>query len=296
MRAECPWCKSQFDAHRAGRIFCPNCGAEIELPEPEPKAEPAHQRPQEPTQWGTPPPAYPPPGHPPPSEPRRPQEPTQWGPPPPAYPPTQPQVLEPPPWERMEELGFWRAFADTWKGASLDANRFFSRLAPGPLLPPFLYALLVGSVGSLGSSLWATSLWSAFGGGARIPFATELIPAVIGQAIGIWIFAGVVHVGCLLFGCASQGFGPTFRVVAYAAGPSLLGILPGGSFVAMIWTTVLAVIGIRWVQRTTSARAALAVLVIPVALTVGLMGLLLVALVAGLGGMWASGLGGGWPT
>lgn len=243
MRAECPWCKSRFDAHRAGRIFCPNCGAEMELPEP-----------------------------------------------------LEVQEVEPPPWERMEALGFWRAFADTWKGASLEPTRFFSRLAPGPLLPPFLYALLVGTVGHFGVSIWATLFLRARSLNLG-HWMGDWVGAAVGQAVGIWILAGVVHLGCLLFGCAAQGFAATFRVVAYAAGPAILGILPGGSLVGGIWSMVLMIIGLRWVQRTTSLRAALAVLVLPLALTVLLVGLVLAALiVTGLGAAWLTSAGGGWPT
>lgn len=296
MLASCPWCQGLFDATRTGRQFCPKCGAEIDVPAPpEPSAPPQGQVPppeagaapggqQPPPAPGAPggqPPPPPPPGAPPP-----------WPPPPQAWQPPYAAgapALLPAPWERMKELGFWKAFSETWTGACLRPTQFFQSLAPYSMGPAFLYALLVGAVGGLFTTVWyrVTGL-SAFLGDGHGLLGAEVVANVMGQAAAIWIYAAVVHVGCMLFGCASQGFSATFRTVAYASGPAVLGILPGGAFFAGIWSMVLAIVGIRWTQRTTGTRAALAVLLLPLILFGTMIAFVFAVLFVAFGGAWTT--------
>lgn len=198
------------------------------------------------------------------------------------------EAFEPAPWERLDELGFWRAFSDTWKATCFDPSGFFSRLAPWRLGPAFFYALLVGAIGSVGNSLWTATIFNPLTGGSSGFLVFELFGALVGQAVGIWIAAGIVHLGCLLFGAASQGFGATFRVVAYASSPAILGILPMGSLVGGIWSLVLAIVGLQWMQRTTRLRAVLAVLLIPGVFLAGLIFLVMSAVLIGFGGLLAT--------
>lgn len=170
----------------------------------------------------------------------------------------------------MGDVGFWRAFSETWKGASLHPSRFFQELGPYPSLwPSFLFAFLILGLDSVFSSLWAKIFTGSMGEEAGLffwgPLAPPLfspiwiLPNLLSTAIGIWIFAGVVHLGAMIVGAGSKGFATTFRTVAFSLAPMLLGILPGAGFFAIIWVYAVLITGLRWTQETTPGRAALAV-------------------------------------
>lgn len=264
MLAECPWCGSRFEAAHHGRQRCPVCGAEIDLPKqeaPRPAPEEGQEAPAFHGPWeqtSTLPPGW-----------EAANVEPEGGPLPP---PPEAALPVPAPWERRGELGSWRAFADTWKGASLHPTRFFQALGPFPSVwPAFSFALLVLGLSSLGSALWGELLarsageevaifFPGLGPGAAGAGLLWLVPSLIFSAFGIWLFAAVVHLGGLVFGAASKGFVTTFRTVAFAQAPALLGILPGAGFFAFIWVYAVLIVGLRWTQETSAGRAALAVL------------------------------------
>lgn len=266
MLAQCPWCRSRFEAKRTGRQNCPICGAEIDLPEPEGQAP--SPRPELPP-WE--------------------QTSTHWEgwehesldmlPPSEAVKPSE----APPaaaPWERMGEIGVWPAFSQTWVGASLHPSRFFGGLGSHPSIwPAFGFAFLVLGVASIFSTLF-TELWIRSSGmppGFTIPALDErielgglefewLIPGLIFSAMGVFLYAAIVHFGCWIVGAANREFSTTFRTLAYAHAPALLGVVPGVDFLVYVWVFAVAIVGIRHTQGTTTGRAAFAVLLPFVAL------------------------------
>ncbi len=48
MDARCPRCSTVFTTDRSGIQFCPNCGQQVDVPDP-------HARPPTPETWGAPP-------------------------------------------------------------------------------------------------------------------------------------------------------------------------------------------------------------------------------------------------
>ena len=115
------------------------------------------------------------------------------------------------------------------------------------------------------------------------------IGAAIGIVIGLFVGAAILHLFVLIVGAArtsASGFEGTFRVAAYASTASLAQVIPFvGGLVALVWGMVLAVKGIQRMHRTTTGKAAAAVLlpVVLVALCIFL------AMIAILGLIFAAG-------
>lgn len=244
MQIRCPWCRETFESDRYGKQFCIRCGAELDVPEPaqQERERALHEH------------GLPPPGG--------------WH-----HQGARAETEHLPPWERRKELGFFPALVQTWVEATLRPTEFFSKLAPGGGIgPAFGYAVIVGSIGSIFSSLWMRLYEGALGfpqGGVHAPLGLQLIGVPFAIAVGLFIGAAILHVGCMVFGCASRGFDTTFRVLSYSVGPLILGVLPFcGSFAGFVWTVVLVVIGVTHVQQTTTGRAVGAVilpLLLPIA-------------------------------
>ena len=165
------------------------------------------------------------------------------------------------PWDRRNEIGTWRALVETWKQASLDPKRFFARLTPVGLSEAFLYGWICSTVGLVLSSITSMPLFGLMGLDSGGGWWGELVAAPIGAAIALFLQAGLLHLVSMMLGCGSRGFDGTFRVVAYAQGPAILQIVPGiGWLVSTVWTAVLTIHGQAAMQRTTTGKATLAVM------------------------------------
>lgn len=90
--------------------------------------------------------------------------------------------------------------------------------------------------------------------------AVILMPILV--AVGLFVGTCIQHLFVLLFaGSERRGFGETFKIMAYAASPAaFVSWIPIVGFFGSIWQIVLAVIGIKEVHRTSTARAVMAVL------------------------------------
>ena len=73
--------------------------------------------------------------------------------------------------------------------------------------------------------------------------------------------AALFH-GCLyLVGGASQGYQATFRVVSYSTVPIVFNIVPVLGSLASLWSLVLIAVGLRETHKTSTGKAAAAVLI-----------------------------------
>ena len=250
---------------------------------------------------GPPPPGgMPPPGAPPPVGPPgwMPPSgmPTPGGPPPPGG----PSIRQETPWERRKELGFFNGLLETWKQSILSPDKFWSSVKPdGRWEDAFFYGWLIATitvVGNLIVSLPFRAMIAAqmrqvmemmgsrgnlppqalyylemiMGAGAGFQVSYTILRIFV-WPIGIFIFAALVHLFCILFGCATNGFWATFRALAYAQGAMILAMLSaipcvGGalSLAAVIYTIVLQIWGVMRLQETSGGKAAAAVLATPV--------------------------------
>ncbi len=304
MPFQCPHCKAQFETQRSGLQFCPNCGQQIDLAAP-PAAGPtstsgpfAATGPRSPMSGSAPPSGgeIPPIGPPPPG----------WMPPggaPPsggAPPPRGPSFRRDTPWERRRELGFLPALLETWKQTVSSPEQFFSSVRPdGRWEDAFLYGWLIAVVSFVAGLILripfqamlaeqmrrsldilssmrnlppeAQQYLSMFIGGRAGVQVWWTVLQIILWPIGMFIVAALVHVFCIVFGCASNGFWATFRALAYAQAPIVfLALAPVPcigqviSLAASVFTVVLQIWAVMRLQETNAGKAAAAVLATPV--------------------------------
>jgi hypothetical protein len=146
-------------------------------------------------------------------------------------------------------------------------RRFFEGLDPeGSFLTPtafaiggyIVYAVLAGFSYTAAFALieqhpftLTAALGAMVGNLAAVPFVLVLAP----------LFGAVTHLCVRLFaGGQHAGFRATYRVMAYASAPDLVGWVPGvGLVVDVVWAVVLGTIGLRVMHHTSTRRALLVV-------------------------------------
>lgn len=182
------------------------------------------------------------------------------------------------PWPPREDESIPAAFAETWKGSALRPRSFFAALPErASLLPALAYYLPIGIAVSGAELFWGTFRETAAPerdvviGTAAFEGMTPLVGFLLSPVVlllSLFISAGITHLLLRLFGGASRGVNATTRIFAFSYSPLILGIVPVvGSVVGYVWMVVVAVIGLREGHRTTTGRAAAAVL-IPVAIAI----------------------------
>lgn len=193
-----------------------------------------------------------------------------WAPPPPP-PPPKPPPPSPTPWEDRERFGFVNAAYLTTREALLSPGHFFTRPAARPgLWQPLLFAIVIGAV-----SAFFDWIWTLAGSSLRILVGEDLARLVRGQFVSgfafvlspllvfvaVFVRAAVVHACLLLVDGARAGFEATFRAVAYSEAVWILAVLPFcGNLVALVWGTVIAIVGVRTLHRVEAWQAVLGVL------------------------------------
>lgn len=160
----------------------------------------------------------------------------------------------------------------------------------GSIARPLLYYLLLTVAGAVFTLLWQYGLG---GDGSFLPAGPDGGEVVFGPAfaffftpfvalIALAFSTGVYHLGALAVAPQRRGVGATARVVCYAAGPTVLSIVPFvGSVAGAVWTIVLQVVGLREVHRTTTGRALVMVFWAWVVLILLFTGLLALAVMSG---------------
>lgn len=212
------------------------------------------------------------------------------------------------PWEETERIGFWRGLWDTVSGVLSNPSTFFARMpVVGGIGKPLLFALMVGSLSSIVEHVfalfawWWPMGWRHYPGMVDLPQVfpfwisrTALLPFAILSAplmvlVGMFLWAGIMHLCLLLVGGAQRGFEATFRVVAYSEAASLFRLLPFcGGIVALPWMIVVQVIGFKHAHQISSGKAIGAVL-LPLLLCCGCIASLVLTL--GIGAFSALGPG-----
>lgn len=178
------------------------------------------------------------------------------------------------PWEN-KSLPLMQRFIDTVKAVATQPVDFFKNLRPetGDWIQPFLYALICGYIGAIARAIYSTLF--SFGMNAFLPSSlrgmgffsgTSLIAALFitpfAVALGLLIGTLVLHLLLSLFGGASQKVEATYRTLAYAYTYSLAGVIPFlGGLIQFFWAIFLLIVGLREVHRTTTGKAAMAVLI-----------------------------------
>lgn len=171
------------------------------------------------------------------------------------------------PWPPRGGESVLDAWGRTWSGAALGPRRFFAAMAregsPGPAI---LYYLSIG-IPVAGVQLFWTMLRgggeeaTGLGVGEWGPLIDFLFSPIL-LMLSLILSAGVVHLMLKLFGAAAGDYWLTTRVFAFAYSPQILGVIPvAGSIAGFIWMVAVAIIGVREAHRTTTGRAAAAILI-----------------------------------
>jgi hypothetical protein len=199
------------------------------------------------------------------------------------------------PWEHREQLGFFKAFFDTFSLVLTRPDTAFVLMkTEGDIVGPLLFALIGGSIGMIVTVFFQMTLHSVgfladpqnalFGmrfAGLWAIWYIIFIPVFV--ALGMFIASGILHLCLMIVGGAKKTFETTFRVVCFSYGStSLLCMIPFcGGIAACIWNIVLHCIGLARAHETDTGTAVMAVL-LPVILCCGCGILMSVLFTAGL--------------
>lgn len=196
-------------------------------------------------------------------------------------------VLVPPPFEQLDRYGFFRGFYLTIKLILTSPRLFFSVMpVGGGLAKPLTFTILLTMIQGFIQYFWGMAgLSTAVGpegadtmAGVSNTLAPVLMllfmPAFI--AAGQFIISGIYHVLMILMRADNQGFEGTFRALAYANAPIILGLFPmpipeveiAWMCIAAVWGLFLTITGLRYIHRTSYAK------VIPVTLIPLLLGMI----------------------
>ncbi|MUM76132.1 hypothetical protein GKC30_00615 [Pseudodesulfovibrio sp. F-1] len=193
-----------------------------------------------------------------------------------------PQV--PPPFEQLDRYGFFPGLFLTVK-LILRTPRLFFAVMPvgGGLAKPLTFTILVTMIQGLAQYFWqaaglSTSMGAASpeagGGAAEALMMLLFMPAII--AAGQFAITGVYHLLMIAMRADSQGFEGTFRALAYANAPLILGVFPmpgmqveiGWMGIVAVWVLILTIIGLKYIHKASYSK------VVPVALIPLLLGLI----------------------
>ena len=177
------------------------------------------------------------------------------------------------PWETRRSENFIKALFDTLVLVLTSPAQAFTQMRrEGGLLDPLLYAVIIGTIGALASYIYSLIIgligvmprnggfMSVLGGGGATSFAA-LIFAPVMLVIGLFIGAGIVHLGLMATGGAKRSFETTLRVLCYASGSSnVFQLVPVcGGLIALIVSLTLNCIGLARAHETDTWRAVVAV-------------------------------------
>ncbi|MBI9079027.1 MAG: zinc-ribbon domain-containing protein [Pseudodesulfovibrio sp.] len=199
-------------------------------------------------------------------------------------------MLVPPPFEQLDRYGFFNGLYMTIKLVLTSPRLFFSVMpVGGGLAKPLTFTILLSMIQGFAQYFWGmagvssyveTGSTKAIGGTAGSMSALLMLlfmPAFI--AAGQFMITGIYHLLLMLMRADNQGFEGTFRALAYANAPLILGIFPQPilevettwMFITAIWGLFLTILGLKYIHKTSFAK------VIPVALVP-----LLLAMIAAL--------------
>ena len=199
------------------------------------------------------------------------------------------------PWPPVEEENVIFAAGETWRSSLFEPSRFYRAMPSHGYLSALAYYLPLSIIGAALELFWRSSfdalgfswpldrLWRA------APAANPALDRLLGFLISpltalaaLLLIAATLHATLKLLGAARRPFVATTRVLAFAAGTQLFLIVPVlGTLLALVWSAVLTVVGLREVQQTSTARALVALLIPTVLL--GIAVTLMMALVRALG-------------
>jgi len=178
-----------------------------------------------------------------------------------------------PPWERRERFGFLNSLYLTIKDVLLAPRQFFHRMPTQiGLREPVYFAIVLGVIASFFAWMWSLTGSSLqmlvsddFDSIVQGPFKAFVffLTSPITIVILVFMKAALLHALMAILGGNKLGFEATLRVAAYGEAAGILALVPAcGSFIGLIWTIVVTVIGLYSIHDTEPWRAAVAVAIV----------------------------------
>lgn len=126
----------------------------------------------------------------------------------------------------------------------------------------FKYFIVILTIYAVLSAIRAAVAFLLIGGmfGLGMPFyvVVPFVVGIIGGIIGIFIVGPWLHIWVCLFG-GRNGLVQTIKAVIYGETPALLlGWIPIVNYIAMIWSIILGIIGLRQLHGLPTGKAVLA--------------------------------------
>lgn len=194
--------------------------------------------------------------------------------------------MVPPPFEQLDQYGFFRGLVLTVKLIVTSPRLFFAVMpVGGGLSKPLTFTILLAMIQTLAQYIWgmvgltaSTTPEATQSSGAMEPLLMLLfMPAII--AAGQFLITSMYHVLLILMRADHKGFEGTFRALAYANAPIVLGLFPmplmeiemAWMAIVAVWGLFLTVTGLKYIHKTSYAK------VIPVAIVP-----LLLAMIGGI--------------
>ncbi len=194
------------------------------------------------------------------------------------------------PWENLQEHGFFPGLSMTIKMVLFAPGRFFSALPLGfGFTLPLIFYLIISQVQILSMFFWrmagflpqleneAAGVFGLTMTGFGAFFLLVIYPLLM--AGYIFFYSAISHLCLLAVKSGQRGYEGTFKVIAYANAPMIIGIVPVfGPWIGFFWSLVCTFLGFKLVHSSPGPRVLLA-MAIPY-----LFLLLLSAALLGLGG------------
>ena len=180
-------------------------------------------------------------------------------------------------------VSFPANFVRTWNGFIAAPSRFFASVPfDNPVARPLLFYLIIAIAAAFFSLLVTAAMGvpESFNETlATYDLGFEMSPGALALVVffatpfvllfALLINSLVVHLFVVMLIRERRTLGATVRVMCYSIAPYPVAAIPIiGPMASSVWITVLVILGLREAHRTTSGRAAAAVL-IPLAILVG---------------------------
>ena len=169
-------------------------------------------------------------------------------------------------WEELETRGVVTAFVKTLRRCLMDPIGFFSALSKsGGSRSAWLYALLVGSIGSMFGFVWTYALirpllayfpmLDDFGFDSAVSTASLIFtPLIVSAKVGF--FALYFQFLLFLTHRDRRGISATFKVVCYSQSAAIFNLIPVfGSIISPFWTLYLLARGFNKTHTMSMAKA-----------------------------------------
>ena len=138
----------------------------------------------------------------------------------------------------------------------------------GRIGPAFVYYMVLGVAVAGVNLFWGSvfefaSLSAMLGLPSRgaLSGVVEFLLSPLLLILTIYVVAGVTHLILSVMDGANNGFNTTLQVFAYSYSPALFAVVPiVGSLVALVWMSVISIIGLREAHETSGGKSAAAVL------------------------------------